>query len=254
MSKISSQFIASLVSRSPTNGSVRLSEAIFKVWKANISGYSDEQILEEAELRQKYVFGDLIDIRTKQEDLGIKPSFTIQEDEGMYFYFCSPSLETPILNKIIAQDSGQFEILCGEILKKFGAKVDIISGARDGGVDFIGYDLPLGCIKLETTIANQLLVMGQAKRHKDDLITETMLRCFVGAAMKKRYDLLVERKYNTKYMQPTIYAYWTTSDFHADAQRYAQQTGVWALSGIHIAQLVIKLGLENFDFNITSGN
>ncbi|MFA5167312.1 MAG: restriction endonuclease [Candidatus Omnitrophota bacterium] len=245
MGKVSSQYVASLVGRSPTKGQVRLSEAISLAWKEQGLPYdSEDQLSEEIEKLQKDVFKALVEKYAALENKCIKPAFTIEDDNGTYFFTCSPSLEMPVLKKIIDEDAKQFEVLCGEILKKLGAKAEIVSGDDDGGVDFVGYDLPLGCIKLETTIANQLLVIGQAKRYKGGLISETRLREFVGAATKKRYDLLVERKFNVKYSQPTIFAYWTTSDFDAVATKYAQQMGLWVLNGTHIAQLVIALGLN----------
>jgi hypothetical protein len=244
MGELSSQTIANWVLNYDFLGSCRLQESIFKALKQNISGWSDEKVYEEVEKHEKYVYKLLNEKYNEFESEGIKPSFEIDEDGGSYFYRGLPTKEKPILNRIISEDSRKFEDLCKDILEKLGASSEVTGGTDDGGVDFIGYGLPIGAAKFETKIANRLLVIGQAKKyHCGRTISENQLRAFVGAAIKKRYDLLVEKKYETKYIQPTIYAFWTTSDFHPDAKVYAKKTGLWTLNGICVVRLMIELGI-----------
>jgi hypothetical protein len=244
MSELSSQVIANWVLNYNFLGSCRLQEVIFKALKQNISKWSDEKLYEEVEKHEKYVFQLLGEKYNEFESEGINPPFKIEEDGGSCFYAGFPIKENPILDKIISEDSKKFEVLCKNILERLGASSEVTGGTDDGGVDFIGYGLPVGAIKFETRIANRLLVIGQAKKcQRGKTISEKQLRAFVGAAIKRRYDLLVEKKYDTKYIQPTVYAFWTTSDFHPDAQIYAKTVGLWALNGICVARLMIELGI-----------
>jgi hypothetical protein len=242
MDKLISQVIVNWVIEYNPLGSKQLKEIIFEVLKKK-TNYSDERIYEEAEKHEKYVYKLLSDKINENDEYGILSPFKIDGDGGSLFYTGLPFLEKPILDKIITEDPKQFEKLCRDILEKLGARSEIISGENDGGVDFIGYNLPVGAVKFKTKVANQVLVIGQAKRYSHEIITETDLRIFVGAAVKKRYDLLVEKKYDAKYIQPTVYAFWTTSDFHPDARIYAKAIGLWALNGICIARLMIELGI-----------
>jgi len=245
MSEPSSQIIAIWVSNSDVPNVSRLYDVIFNVLKQTLQDWSDERIYEISEKHEKYVFDILLQKFDEIVSSGDQPSFKIEDDSGTFYYSSSLGKEKPIIKKIIEDSPEKFELLCKTILEKLGAKSEVVGGTDDGGVDFIAYELPMGGIKLKTKTTNQLLVIGQAKRLQNDtIISEKRLREFVGASVKKRYDLLVKKEYNTRYIQPTVYAFWTTADFDTDAREYAKSLGLWLLNGIGVAQLIIELNIN----------
>jgi hypothetical protein len=45
-------------------------------------------------------------------------------------------------------------------------------------------------------------------------------------------------------LTPVIYAYWTTSDFHHEARKYAKAMGMWYLNGVGVTQLALRAGVN----------
>ena len=45
-------------------------------------------------------------------------------------------------------------------------------------------------------------------------------------------------------LTPVIYAYWTTSDFHHEARKYAKAMGKWYLNGVGVTQLALRAGVN----------
>jgi restriction endonuclease Mrr len=89
---------------------------------------------------------------------------------------------------------------------------------------------------------SNVLVIGQAKRYTESLVSEREVREFVGGAMYQAHNI---RKASTEIgvTSPIVFAFWTTSEFHPAAKRYSKEMGLWYLNGIALAQLAYKVGM-----------
>jgi restriction endonuclease Mrr len=178
------------------------------------------------------------------EDLaeGIASSFEISP-EGYFRVLDAP--EKPMLKKLRAMDPKAFEEFCAEILRKLGANSKTVGGSNDQGVDFIAVNLQLGEQTQLAPRASQALVIGQAKRYGEGRnIKPTMLREFIGGAILRAEEVRITNKIDAGLLTPVVYAYWTTSDFHLDARKYARTMGMWYLNGIGLTQLALRVGLK----------
>jgi restriction endonuclease Mrr len=147
-----------------------------------------------------------------------------------------------VLKRLRESDPRFVEILCSRILEKLGANSQVTQQTHDGGVDFFGTKLNIVPGGLNVPDACKALVIGQTKRYKNNnIISETMVREFVGAATLRRHILLKEGKAGP--MSPFIFVYWTTSSFDPRAKSYAREIGLWYMDGMTFANYINHLGL-----------
>lgn len=71
------------------------------------------------------------------------------------------------------------------------------------------------------------------------------LREFVGASLRRVAELKRTRADHFGLFQPTVLAFWTTSDFHKSAKAYAKEMGIWYLGGPALCQLATSLGFAD---------
>ena len=187
----------------------------------------------------------------EEQSEGISPRFEVAiEGEsrvtGTEAYFrVLETPEKPLLTKLRAMDPGGFEDFCANILSNLGAKATRVGGSNDNGVDFIALSLQLGEKVKFAPRVSKALVIGQAKRYKEGSnITPTMLREFVGGAILRANELRESNRFDAGVLTPVIYAYWTTSDFHYEARKYARAMGMWYLNGLGLTQLAMRAGLK----------
>ncbi len=131
----------------------------------------------------------------------------------------------------------------GLILAALGATSQTTNKSKDGGIDFYGINLKVVPTALSVPAASKTAVIGQAKRYKEgNVISETQVREFVGAATLARHKLLKDNKIGP--LSPVIFAFWTTSDFDQNAKLFARELGLWYKDGVTLARYVTELGLK----------
>lgn len=157
-----------------------------------------------------------------------------------------------VLKKLRTVDTKQFEIICSQILNKFGAGGEVTGNTGDMGVDFIGHSMPIIPDTFPTPTNVKILVVGQAKRHIEKNISESELRKFIGGATRRVH--LIKRGGNAGALTPVVYAFWTSSDFEQNARSYAQEVGLWLMNGITMAMYMIELDLLHHLEAESSGN
>lgn len=153
-----------------------------------------------------------------------------------------------ILKTVHNMDDTKFESLCAEILKKLGwNEAGGIGGTQDDGIDFYAFDFPNNQLfDLPMPSSSKVLVIGQAKRHKqDNNISESEVRKFVSGALKKLNDFRKSGK--VAVLTPVIFAFWTSSDFTDPAKSYAKAMGIWFMNGRTLVEFLHKLDLEKLD-------
>lgn len=177
---------------------------------------------------------------------GAACSFEIDDEDPPYIRVLPRGL-IRTLSTIRSIDPFKFERLCAEILTRIGALTEVTSRTNDGGVDFIGYNMSLVTGPISVPTCCRVCVLGQAKRYNEHkIISETNLREFVGAAMRKRNDLVIQQKVAA--LSPIILAFWTTSSFDRNAKTYARAMGLWYMDGETLANYVetLQCDLESF--------
>jgi restriction endonuclease Mrr len=175
---------------------------------------------------------------------GITPSFEISSEEKTAYFRILDAPEQPVLAKLKSMEPSEFEKFCAKILSNLGAKSFIIGGPNDKGVDFTAINLQLGDKVKLAPRTSQAIVIGQAKRYNDQNITECDMREFIGGAILQADNLRNSNIFDAGLLSPVSFAYWTTSDFHHLARKYAQRMGVWYLNGIGLTQLALRAGVE----------
>lgn len=176
---------------------------------------------------------------------GITPAFEISSEGKTAYFRVLDAPELPALKKIRTIDPKKFEEFCAQILKNLGARSWTIGGSNDKGVDFKAINLQLGERVRFAPHSSQAMVIGQAKRWGEDYnITEKMIREFIGGALLHAQNVRITLPNDAGILTPVIYAYWTTSDFHVEARKYARSMGIWYLNGIGLIQLAIRAGLK----------
>ena len=60
--------------------------------------------------------------------------------------------------------------------------------------------------------------------------------CFYSGKIMRRKQALFIRRCN---------AYWTTSDFNRAAKQFANEMGLWYLSGLALSQFAIRIGIDH---------
>ena len=219
-----------------------LRDVIERVLSFRLKGMSPEDISEISEKLTPAVIEQLHTQAANDKSEGIDSNFEISS-EGEYFRILDAP-ELPMLKSLQSLDPTEFEKFCARILKNLGANSSTVGGSQDNGVDFVAINLQLGeKVKLAPR-SSQGIVVGQAKRYKDKNITECDIREFIGGAILRADKLRGEHVFDTGLLSPVSFAYWTTSDFHIAAKKYARRMGIWYLNGIGLAQLAKRAGVE----------
>ena len=222
-----------------------LSDIIFSFFKAKGYSMSDDEISDYVEEYVNDIAKELyIKIEDRRND-GVTLNFELNEDEGAFYIKFFDKPEMTLLRKLQADTPEYFEQFCKRILDKFDGNSSVSGGSDDGGIDFSATDLQLKNLPSLSTKGSRILLLGQAKRYTDgNHVKETEIRGFIGACIKRLDDLKKSRGEQFGILHPTIYAFWTTSDFHPNARDYAKSMGIWYLNGIALCQLALKLGID----------
>lgn len=240
MSTPSSQVIAGWVKDVLEDGEWRpldavCAAAITKNWK----GRSQDDVLDFVEQNLPYVANHLRDEASECKIDGTVPEFEIDNEPRPYIRLLAKEI-SPILRKLRSIDPFELEKVCADVLTKLGAEAKETQRTNDGGVDFVGLYLKIVPSMLPVPVACTACVIGQTKRYKDgNLISESRLREFVGAATLRRHELQREGKCGP--LAPTLLAFWTTSNFEPNAKRYARAIGLWYMDGRALANYVERL-------------
>jgi restriction endonuclease Mrr len=205
---------------------------------------SGDEVADLTERLRPSVVKALEELAMQKRSEGITPNYDLQLDEFAAYLRVEPRPELMLLNELQVNTPRQFEEFCSDVLNALGGKASVTGGADDGGIDFVAFNLHLGSQVAPSTIGAKTVVIGQAKRHQTgNNITENQLRNFVGACLRRAYQL---KRTNTQLvgsLQPIVFAFWTTSDFHPLAREYAREMGIWYLSGVALAQLALRLNV-----------
>ena len=244
MSQPSSQIIAQWAIESLQSEEwVLLSESSISGLKNN-TRLTDPQIGELVESDLDNIARILRDKAAFAVERGEVVTYKIDDEESPYVQKLHEAYP-PILKTIQNMDDTKFEMLCAEVLKALGwSETERVGGNDDGGVDFYAFGFPNHEIfSLPMPPSCKLLVIGQAKRHKqNNNISETELRKFVGGALKKLNDFRKAGKVGV--LTPVIYAFWTSSDFADPAKDYAKTMGIWFMNGRTLIEYMNKFNLE----------
>lgn len=205
-------------------------------------GTSEEELWDFVEDNLRFVAEHLRDQVAEWVVDGSIQRFEIDNDPSPYIRLVA-TLPSAILSKLRKIDPFEFESVCANVLTALGAKSRTTQRSNDGGVDFLGVHLKVVPTALSVPAASRTAVIGQAKRYKaGNVISETQLREFVGAATLERHKLLKQGSIGP--LSPVIFAFWTTSDFDQSARRFARELGMWYMDGITLAEYVAQLGLK----------
>jgi restriction endonuclease Mrr len=239
-------FIANqLIEHGNNNEFRKLQDVLFDIIKNKMPTFSDEEILDYVEQYKDTIATELFLKENEKSTDGIDLNFDIsEEDDGHYIrFFDKPEIK--LLRSIQTNTSKNFEHFCARILEKLGGKALVEGGTDDQGIDFTAFDLRIQNLSKISTKGSRIYVFGQAKRYKDgNHVVEKELREFVGCCIKRIDDFKRTRSDQYGVLQPTILAFWTTSDFHINAKNFAKDMGIWYLNGIALCQLAIELGVE----------
>lgn len=202
-----------------------------------------DQAAELAEQNIQFIAGHLRDELEKNHNSGCPPLFELDEEDPPYIRSIKQESTQEIFNKLKKIPPEQFEEICSKILSAIGAKSINNAGTDDGGIDFIGLELIPNNYNTHMPINSKILILGQAKRYKqNNSVTTNELRQFVGACKAKVREFTISGKIGP--LTPIIYAFWTTSYFDPKALDYAHQMGIWFMDGYSIADHLEKIGLH----------
>jgi hypothetical protein len=222
---------------------VALRVTIEQSLRLHIHGKSEEQIAELAEGLEQSVFNEMGIVADQLLRTGIEPSFGLEGEPGTCYIRAQNIEAVRVLAHLRALTPDRFETFCANVLIALGATAQRTGGTGDGGVDFVATDLPLSAHPGVAVSACYPLVIGQAKRYKDDNLTSvTDLRCFLGGAVLKA-EQMKRQDERLGLFSPVVFAFWTTSDFNVPAREFAKNTGLWCLGGLALAQLAHRIGL-----------
>jgi restriction endonuclease Mrr len=222
---------------------ISLSESCINGLKSHIP-YSESDIVELVESDLDNIARILRDNAAFAVERGEVVTYEIDEEESPYIKKVCDAFPQ-ILRDIQKMDDTKFETLCADVLKSLGwSEAERIGGIDDGGVDFYAFGFPNQEIfNLPMPPSCKVLVIGQAKRHKqDNNISENDLRKFVGGSVKKLNDFRKAGKVGV--LTPVIYAFWTSSDFAESAKDYAKTMGIWFMNGRTMIEYIKKLDLD----------
>lgn len=223
---------------------VRLDEACVRALNSQLGPQAATRIFEMVSENLLYVEEHLrTELATCKED-GAPAEFEIDDEVPPYIRISEDSTRSLLL-KLRRVDPFDFEKICAQILNKLGAQADVTKRSNDDGVDFYAIDFDFVPDGINTPQACRAAVIGQAKRYEEgNYVKETDVRAFVGGAMKVKNDLATSKKILP--LSPTVFAFWTTSDFSPGAKEFARCLGIWYLSGRVLAKYVQELGLESY--------
>ena len=222
---------------------ISLRTALEGALKVHLPAWSDEQIAERAEGLENDVFHQLGIIADQLRRDGVEPSFALEGEPGTAYIKAQNIEAVVVLAQLRKLPPGEFEQFCADLLAGLGATTRKVGGTGDGGVDFIATDLPVSTHEIAALRACYPIIIGQAKRYKEDnLVSVTEIRAFLGAAVVRSDDIKREDSRFGIY-SPVAYAFWTTSDFNLPARKFAYRSGLWCLNGLSLAQLALRLGL-----------
>lgn len=176
-------------------------------------------------------------------------------------------LHDEMLDALRALDPGDFEQLCGRVLREVGCSaVHVTRGSQDLGVDFFGRirAVELGVTRsvgvpprLRVLGEVYMLLFGQAKRYADtnkiDLDTVKLVEgTWADIVRRKLNHELPEhledglRKIRWRASDGVTLVFITTSSYTPPALTYASNAGVATLDGDQIAQLLLEccVGVE----------
>ena len=217
--------------------------SVVRVLKGNVS---DEDIADYAEERMNGIVSKYQKRFDEYQELGQSPLFMMDlEDEKVpRLKFINNQLSDK-LRRIRSMPPKDFEALCRSLLARMGAKtLENVGGTKDGGVDFVAYDLAYSSHADLIPKHCKVVVLGQAKRYKDsNIVSEIEVRSFVGGAIRMKYKHFSDRPDLVSQLQPTVYAFWTTSFFNSSAKNYCDFLGIWSLDGLAIVSLLDRLGI-----------
>ena len=212
-------------------------EALTLKW----TGKSEAEIFDFTDDKISYIAEHLRDEAAQCLADGSIRRFEIDDEQSPYIKAIA-SHTSKVLDKLRTINPFYVEHLCSDILKKLGANSSTTQQTSDGGVDFIASNLNIVPGALTIPDACKAIVIGQTKRYKEgNLITETKVREFVGAAILRQYVLQKEGKAGP--LTPFIFAFWTTSDFDPGAKKFARDVGLWFMDGFTFATYINDLGL-----------
>ncbi len=221
---------------------ISINQAILDAIKSKIPNASESfqyDLLEKEELYVETILRD--NLANIKLDGGIT---TYEIDENEPYIKSINKVHLELLEKLRKIDPFKFEVICKLILEKVGGESGVTPKTHDGGVDFYSLNLRHFGDQFLLPITSSISVFGQAKRFKDgNEITESDLRKFVGGALLKIDEFRDGNKINV--LSPIIFAFWTTSSFHAGAKEYSKRMGIWYMDGITITDYLIKLELTS---------
>ncbi len=249
MATPSSQVLASWAKEElQSNAWVPLREVCIQAIKARWAGVSETQLYEVMETNLTYIAEHLRDEAAEWMIDGTSPAFEIDDDPSPYVRSVTDTAR-PVLLKLRRISPFSFEDVCAQILRALGADAQSTKKTNDGGIDFHALRLKVVPSALTLPEACKAAVIGQAKRYKDgNLIKETAVREFVGAAMLRIYEL--QRDAGLSPLAPVILAFWTTSDFDPNAKRFARALGLWYMDGKTLANYISHLNMTDTVMNL----
>lgn len=221
-----------------------LGTVVSEILATKLVGKSVEEISELAERLEPAVRRELDSITSQNLIDGITPRFVVSIEGITTHIKVVEGPEISLLRQLQNRTPTEFENFCKRILEALGAKGSVEGGSYDQGIDFLAFELPLSCLGPAPSGAFAV-VLGQAKRYANgNNITEKHVREFIGSATRRAYTLKRTHASKVGSLQPIVFAFWTTSDFHPSAKECAREMGLWYLSGVALAQLAIRLGVN----------
>lgn len=148
----------------------------------------------------------------------------------------------------------QFEVLCTRIIESWSPTLCEQTAYRsDQGIDFyakVPWLPPLlsGAVDLQVFSRFSIWIVGQAKHYLDSKVSTPDLRDLVGAvelAKSGAYSLVGDRypELKMRLCDPVYYLFMTTGDLSKEAVELATRSGVIALDGFGVADLVAHMGI-----------
>ena len=219
------------------NTPVRLRTAIATSLQKR-TALSAEVIAEHAEAIERHVLVELYRMAAEDRERGADPAFSIDARDSEPYVRGLDGPIGPIREQLFRLNPTEFEHVCLGLLRHLGADGEVTGGTNDGGVDFRATGLRFGAPHIAPVSAGLVSVLGQSKRYAvDNIILLNELRQFVGA-VTLRVNELRKTEWRFAPLSPVVFAFWTTSDFHESAVRYARDLGLWILNGRALAQLI----------------
>ncbi len=222
---------------------IPLRDAVEAVIAKRLAEKSAEELAELSEGLVPAVFDELLIVAEQNAERGVEATFELAGERGGDAHIRAAHTEAAlVLEKLLIVSPKAFEDFCAAVLSAIGGKGESVGKTGDGGVDFVALDVPFGTSPGTAFRGACSLVVGQAKRYKEDnLVTEGEVRDFLGGAVVRAAQIQRDHQYGL--MSPVVFAFWTTSELNAKAMGFAKRAGVWYLGGLALAQLAFRLGI-----------